>query len=65
MTKRKGVKWAQMQTFMAAVAQSLVEEISGGSVPGSYQNPHFDGDALVFPAQNDAHFDGDALVLTS
>lgn len=61
MTKKKGVKWAQMQTFMAAVAQTLVEEISGGS----YQNPHFDGDALVFPAQNDAHFDGDALVLTS
>lgn len=29
-----------------------------------YQNPHFEGDALVFPAQNAAHFVGDALVLT-
>ena len=64
MTKKKGVKWAQMQTVKAAGAQALVDEISGGSIPGA-QNPYFEGDALVFPAQNDAHFEGDALVLTS
>lgn len=29
-----------------------------------YQNPHFEGDKLVFPSQNAAHFDGDTLVLT-
>ncbi|MBR2290776.1 MAG: hypothetical protein IJ868_00480 [Prevotella sp.] len=29
-----------------------------------YQNPHFVGDTLTFPAQNAAHFDGDTLVLT-
>lgn len=29
-----------------------------------YQNPHFEGDTLVFPSQNAAHFDGDVLVLT-
>ena len=29
-----------------------------------YQNPHFEGDILVFPSQNAAHFDGDVLVLT-
>ncbi len=29
-----------------------------------YQNPHFEGDTLVFPSQNAAHFDGDTLVLT-
>lgn len=29
-----------------------------------YQNPHFEGDKLVFPSQNAAHFDGDKLVLT-
>lgn len=29
-----------------------------------YQNPHFDGGALVFPAESSAHFDGGSLVLT-
>lgn len=29
-----------------------------------YQNPHFEGDTLVFPSRSAAHFDGDVLVLT-
>lgn len=29
-----------------------------------YQNPHFDGGSLVFPAESSAHFEDGALVLT-
>lgn len=32
---------------------------------GRYCSPHFESDALVFPAENDAHFDDDELILTS
>ena len=53
-----------MLTFMATLANSLVEEFATKDDLIQYQNPHFDGDTLVFPAQNAAHFDGDALVLT-
>lgn len=64
MAKYKGIKWAQLLTFMATLANSLVEEFATKDDLIQYQNPHFDGDTLVFPAQNAAHFDGDALVLT-
>lgn len=31
---------------------------------GRFCSPRFEGDTLVFPAENSAHFDGDTLVLT-
>lgn len=64
MAKIKGVKWAQLLTLMAAIANTLESTFVKKSDLNSYVNPHFCGDILVFPAQNNAHFDGDALVLT-
>lgn len=31
---------------------------------GRYCSPHFEGDKLIFPAENQAHFEDDVLVLT-
>lgn len=64
MAKYKGIKWAQVLTWMAAVATTLETQFVKKSDLNSYVNPHFEGDVLVFPAQNAAHFDGDTLVLT-
>ena len=49
---------------MSAIAETIESTCVKKSDLDNYVNPHFDGDALVFPAQNAAHFDGDALVLT-
>lgn len=64
MAKIKGVKWAQIQTLMSSIAQTLESTFVKKSDLNSYVNPHFEGDILVFPSQNAAHFDGDMLVLT-
>ena len=64
MAKIKGIKWAQVLTLMAVIAETIESTCAKKSDLNSYVNPHFDGDALVFPAQNAAHFDGDVLVLT-
>ena len=63
-SKTKGIKWAQVLTLMSAIAETIESTCVKKSDLDNYVNPHFDGDALVFPAQNAAHFDGDALVLT-
>lgn len=63
MAKTKGIKWSQILTFMAAIAETLQGYATKADL-ASYQNPHFDGDTLVFPAQNAASFNGDELILT-
>lgn len=64
MAKYKGIKWAQFLTFLATLANSLVDQFATKEDLAIYQNPHFEGDTLVFPSQNAAHFEGDVLVLT-
>lgn len=64
MAKFKGVKWAQILTLMAAIANTLESTFAKKSDLYAYDNPHFDGDTLVFPSTNAAHFVGDTLVLT-
>ena len=64
MAKIKSIKWAQILTLMNTIANTLETTFAKKSDLNSYINPHFDGDRLVFPAQNAAHFVGDNLVLT-
>lgn len=63
MAKIKGIKWAQVLTWMAAIAETLQNYATKDDL-AVYQNPHFEGDTLVFPSRSAAHFDGDDLVLT-
>ena len=53
---------AQKQPAGDYATNSRVDEVE--TKVGKYCSPRFEGDVLVFPAENLAHFEGDVLVLT-
>lgn len=66
MAKYKGIKWAQVLTWMAAVATTLQNyatkrELQAAS--GAFK-PTVSGSTLVFPAGSAAKVEGSTLVLT-
>ncbi len=64
MAKFKSIKWAQVLTWMAAVATTLETTYAKKSDLVKYVSPHFEGTQLVFPQESSAHFEGTSLVLT-
>lgn len=66
MAKYKGIKWAQLQTLMSAIAQTLTtsfatkQELSAAA--GNFK-PTISGSTLVFPAGSTAKIQGSTLVL--
>jgi hypothetical protein len=66
MAKYKGIKWAQVQTLMNAIAGTISNcatksELNAAS--GAFK-PTVSGSTLVFPAGSAAKFEGSTLVLT-
>jgi hypothetical protein len=54
----KGIKWAQIQTLIAAIASTLESTFAKKSDLNAFADPHFDGDTLVFPSRNAANSNG-------
>ena len=67
MAKFKGIKWAQMLTAMAAIAQSMVDEFATkdelNAASGAFK-PTISGSTLVFPQGTSAKVEGSTLILT-
>lgn len=66
MAKYKGIKWAQVQTLMAAIASTVSQcatksELNAAS--GAF-HAYVSGSTLVFPAGTSARVSGSTLILT-
>lgn len=66
MAKYKGIKWAQVQTLMKAIAGTIsncATKSDLNTASGAFK-PTVSGSTLVFPAGSAAKFEGSTLVLT-